>query len=199
MFQAILKFFRKLFGFNSVSVPVPVPQPEAPEPLPTTPVVSDSSGVSANGMVQIGDIISLNEQERQMCVGAIIIVRDILASAFFKEEILAASFTNTNGMTNLQIYNKYIYSKLIVNIHMFYGSWYQNHVARTIGYDTPGDEYVNANRYFVQDSVTLASLVMHETAHALGWSHASSTEYTSVPYMMNKISETVMKKLGLDS
>lgn len=196
MFQAIVNFFKRLFSKKQIPASHTMPTTETPEPSPSTPVQSDDSGVPANGNVQVGDIIALNETERQMCVGAIVLVRDILASKFFKEEVLAAKFSNTNGMTNEEIYQKYVTSKLVVSIHMFYGSYYQNHITHTMGYDTPDDEYVNANRFFVQDSVTLASLIMHELAHALGWSHPK-TEQDSIPYLMNRIAESVMKKLGL--
>lgn len=198
MFQRIINFFKRIFSRKKVIAPQPS-TPETPEPLPSPPGQNNGSEVPANGLVQVGDIIAINEEERQMCIGAIVHVRDIIASPFFKEEVLSSKFTSTDGMTNEEIYKKYTDSKLTVNVHMFYGSYYQNHISHTVGYDTPEDDYVNANRYYVQDSATLASLIMHELAHALGFHHINKNEDTSVPYMMNKISESVMKKMGISN
>lgn len=191
MLKSIINLFRKLFGFNVVTSPKPSPYPPISQPTPPPPLNTIPS------LLEIGDIISANEEERQMCITSIIHVRDVLSSKFFKEEVLSTKFTNTDGFTNEQIYEKFVKSKLIVNISMFYGSWWQNHRTKTVGYDVATDDYVHANRFFVYRSTVLASLIIHELSHALGFHHNSQYEYSSVPYSMNKISESVMKKLGI--
>lgn len=192
MFRSIINFFRKIFGFNEVTAPKPAPYPPVSQPTPVPPTSEEPS----QSNVEIGEIIAADENERQMCLSAIIGVRDILASPFFKEEVLAAKFTNTGGLTNEQIYEKYIKSKLVVNIAMFYGTYAQNHWYKTVGYDVETDDFVHANRFFVYEVIVLMSLIVHELAHALGFHHESSTEYSSVPYKMNEITERVAKKLG---
>jgi hypothetical protein len=115
--------------------------------------------------------------------------------AKFKALVLQAKFTETNGLTNQQIYNKLMEHVNLVKVSFFNGSFRQNYIWKTVGLDV-GDGVVYVNRHFVTNEKALASLILHETCHKLGFSHLiKGGKYTSIPYTCNRIIEEVMNGL----
>jgi hypothetical protein len=79
-------------------------------------------------------------------------------------------------------------SATTLRISFFNGSWWQNKVAKTIGYDVESmPDTVHMNRNFVTNATMVATNLLHEAAHARGYRHRSARDYRSVPYAMNKI------------
>lgn len=182
MIRRFFNFIKRLF--------VRTPAVELPEDIP--PVVV---GEQFKNLI-LGKIKDATDQEVVMIKKAFAFLTEVYSSHFFREEILDANFTNTMGLSNYEIFQRLTTSEITINVEMFTGTWRQNKVYHTVGYDD-GDEYVHANRYFVQDPITMMSLMAHETAHALGFHHDSASEYTSVPYMLNAITEKIAKELKL--
>lgn len=142
--------------------------------------------------------ISAQLGETPMIHGAFDDLNKILASPIFKQKVLSAEFTETNGMTNSQIYDLLVkHSGTAVDLTMFNGTWIQNHSYGTVGYEDV--RYPNvcfANRYFVYAKETLGSLLLHELMHILGFHHYG-VKSTSVSYVMNGIYTECAQELHL--
>lgn len=113
-------------------------------------------------------------------------VNAIYGSECFREEVKNAKFTNTNNLNNDEVYLQFVNHRLLANVSFFYGTFKQNYIWKTVGY-VNGDGRIYVNRFYVKSSDKLASNIMHEKAHDVGFRHSSSTEYSSVPYTMNRI------------
>lgn len=176
----IWNWIKRFFGIgqNSGEVVLPVDPPD----------------VSGPPGFYLGKVKGIYPSEAQMVKDAVALVEKVVRSPYFQDEVMRTQFTSTNGKTNAGIYVDFTQRAFIVNVAMFTGSWFQNKRSKTIGYDN-ADEYVHANRYFIKTSEDLGSLVIHECAHSIGYSHKKASEKTSVPYAMNKIFETVLEKI----
>ncbi len=178
MFRRFFNWVRSLFiGANNSELPPVVIDPVAS--LPNDKKHPD---------IKIGDIKNATDNEVIMISDAVSLLRDILADPLFYDEVMAQEFTENNGLSNQEIYDLLCKNVLIANVSMFTGNWKQNFWWHTVGLDTEYDNFVHANRFFVQDAATLASLIMHELLHELGFSHRG-VKYTSVNYTFNRIIE----------
>lgn len=174
----MIGWIRKLFGYG-----------KATQKIVTLPPLSENPGVYR------GQIIC-NANERGMVEQAIDIADAIVRSPYFADEVLRAKFTGTNGKSNEQILAYFTERAHTVNVKMFTGSFMQNRVYKTVGFDAADDDFVHANRYFVRDAERLASLIMHEClGHGLGFHHDSANERTSIPYALNGITERVIERM----
>ncbi len=180
-------FLKGLFGAKA--------QPSAPTIQPAPPPVITPLPSASN--LTVGSITGASPGEKLMILTAIGYLEKVIRAPEFKTAMLAANFTETNGFSNQQIYDMYFSQQMTVNVDDFTGTWTQNNVWHTMGYEA-GDGYVHANRVFVYDAITMMSLIAHELAHEpLGFHHSSATDYTSVPYTMNAIVEYVAKLIGI--
>jgi hypothetical protein len=136
--------------------------------------------------------------ERPMVDVAYEDLNKVLSSESFKRKVLAALFTEARGMSNQQVYDLIVSeSPIAVDLSMFTGTWKQNHLWHTQGYEDPGHPNVCfANRHFIQSKEACASLLLHETMHIVGFRH-DHVKSTSVPYTMNRIYNGVATELGL--
>lgn len=191
MFYKIINFFKRLFGYKVVPVES-IPDQGIPN-LPTHSPETDGSGIPS---INLGKVYGNTTKEYNIILTALVHIRDVVYSDIFRELVLSAKFTNTNGKTNLEIYNMYANGIFVLNIAVFTGSFYQNRVTHTEGYEN-GDGYIHINRYFINDSLAYGSIMLHELAHQLGFSHESAIEYSSVPYGMNEIFRICAEKLNL--
>lgn len=136
--------------------------------------------------------------ERAMVDAAYADLNKVLSSESFKSKTLAARFTETQGMSNQQVYDLAVNkSPVAVDFTMFTGTWKQNHLWHTMGYED--DNHPNvcfANRHFIRSKEVCASLLLHETMHILGFHHKHD-KATSVPYTMNRIYDAVAAELNL--
>lgn len=196
MLSRIWNFVKRIFG-RGQAASAPVEQVPAPAPIEQAPPPVIEPLPESSNLV-VGDITGATEGEKQMILTAIGYLHQVFDSKQFKDAVMNAKFTNTNGLTNAKIYKLIMSTKMVVNVDYFNGNWKQNHVWHTVGFEDPNDDYVHANRYFVQDAVTMMSLIAHELMHEpLGFHHDSASEYTSVPYYMNTIVESTAKMLGI--
>lgn len=190
--KKIINWLKKLFNIGTGSK---VPQSNSSVDVPVKiPLGTDMSTPD----ITLGTITGATVNECKMIAQAVDYVRQVVSSSEFREAVIYAKFTNTNGLSNQQIYDLFTKTKLLVNVDMFDGSWKQNHVWHTMGYEDPNDDFVHANRYFIQDALTMGSLILHELSHEpLGFHHNSASDSSSVPYTMNRIFESVAEKLGI--
>lgn len=187
MMNFLRRLWNALFRRKQVEVKKPVDDVH-----PADPVEPDPNG---EGWYKLVEVVNASESEAHTAGRAVLLVERVVRHPSFKTMVMDAKFTSTGGKTNAEIYDIFTKSQVPVKVSMFTGTYMQNKVWKTVGFDDVNDDYVHANRYFVQDEDTLASLIIHEVAHALGFSHASASEYTSVPYQMNRICEAVIEKL----
>lgn len=198
MFQSILNFFKRIFGIKTKVTPQPQSIPETSESFPDAPAPADGSEVPANGNIFVGKIRAADDEERQMVTGAFIIVRDVIASKFFEEEVLKFKFDPdlVRGFTNKQILDLYRTTNMTAHIEMFNGSFMENRVWGTNAYEANEEGFIRINRFFISTSLDVGSTILHELGHnPLGFTHPR-LEQNSVSYGMNQIYTTVTKKLG---
>lgn len=165
--------------------PVEVSLDATPTPFPsdTTSPITDGKPI-----MELGEIKGAINREDELIRDAIAYANHAMQTECFREMLLSAVLTETNGLDASQIYDLFTSKKVRINVTMFYGSYMQNYVYKTMGYDI-GDGVVYANRFFVQDPATLGSLIIHEAqGHGQGFHHDGKKE-TSVPYTLNKIFE----------
>ncbi len=120
----------------------------------------------------------------------------VLKSDCFKDQVLKTKFTENKGLTNQQIYNKFVAaSPYKVGIKMFMGGFKENKIWHTVGYE---GNPIRMNRYFVSTSTYVASTSLHEAfGHGLGFSHYTpKMNPNSIPYRLNAIYEVCAKQLG---
>lgn len=185
-FASIGIFFGTLFGYQyarppvletPTTIPAPSPSPSHDEPTHYPEMVLD-------------EVRNATPEQAELARKAVILGEAILKNDCFEMQILKAKFTETNDLTNGQIYHLYIGTKLHVKVEFFYGTFMQNYVYKTMGYDV-GDGVVYANSFYIDTPELLVSLIFHEKAHDLGFHHYGVMD-TSAPYTMNRISEACL-------
>lgn len=155
--------------------------------------LSDQTGL-VEGAISNQDGSPIAPEQAEMASVSFAESKAILSSECFKTETLAAPFTETNGLTNGQILDLYVSKPITVGIQFFYGTWYQNYISKTEGFDE-GDGICYVNTFYIDNADDLSSLELHETGHALGFSHVNPPEdQTSIPYFMNKIHDDCLGK-----
>ncbi len=122
--------------------------------------------------------------EPAMIAAGVALANATMKTACFRDFVLAAKWTETEGLTQAQIWQKLCSGPVSVNVEMYLGSAYQNYVTKTIGYeDEPGE--LHMNRFFVDTAYEVASNIIHEAeGHTQGFSHYG-VKSTSVPYGLN--------------
>lgn len=165
---------------------------QSPSPAPSaTPQANPQ--ISLFPEIEMGEVLPKQSKWIELSKQAILKANEVLKSDCFKIKILNGKFTENNGLTNLKIYELLSSKKIKGNITFFYGTFYQNHIAKTVGIDK-GTGVVFANSYYVGDSDTLASLILHEAeGHGQGFHHYGVKE-TSVPYSLNSIYDECAQK-----
>jgi hypothetical protein len=181
----MLTFLKRLFSFFRRSYAKPT-EPTVPAPS-TTPELYPK--------VVLGNVQAFNS-EKQNIIQAVELLNKVLASETFHQKVLNREFTETEGLTNAQIYDKFREKAVVIDINVFTGSYVQNHVYRTVGYETvPG--VVNINRYFVSTPYQFADNIIHEAiGHSTGFSHLG-LKSSSIPYQLNGIFEECVKEMSL--
>lgn len=173
-----------IFGVQYVRPPVmdttiPVSTP-APSPVPAA---------IEGPTYQLGTIKGATEEEKKLIIEAVNLDNIVVSDTCTEQSILKAEFTETNDLTNGQILKSITRDKYVLNFEFFDGTYMQNYVYKTMGYDV-GDGVVYMNRFYVHDAKTIMSLSLHEGAHGKGFHHYNKWVWSSVPYKMNSISES---------
>lgn len=168
--------------------PTPAPVVVIPEPASQVPIEIKRP------RIEIKSIRGATAQEIVMIEKGFEMANLVLASDWFKGRVLSAVFTETNGLTNQQIYDKLASDPIRVDVEMFTGTRWQNYVSKTMGYDI-GDGVVYMNRFYVEDAETVGSLSTHEgEGHGQNFRH-DFVKATSVPYQWNDLIEEGYKVL----
>ncbi len=119
----------------------------------------------------------------------------------FRQELLALALTSTGGMDNAKIYNLVINGAEILSPESDYEADISVHAYRkrgsVVGYTYASTEktFLNLNFFRKYDYSQVASNLMHEWLHKLGFGHKSASEHTSVPYAVGYLAGRLVKHL----
>lgn len=120
----------------------------------------------------------------------------VLASPCFKDEVMKAKFIENQGLTNAQIFKKFLdASPFKVGIKMFTGGWYER-INHTVAYE---GNPIRMNRNYVSSAVYVGGTSLHEAfGHGLDFRHDTDHSYSSrtIPYTLNRIFDYCSKVLG---
>jgi hypothetical protein len=165
---------------------------------PTRPTYETPLAVQVDSIPKV-ELVDTNAQGAEMAMlnDALSDLNNVLASDCFQADVLAGQFTETNNLTNQEIYDLFRLKPIQIAVTMYSGSWVENHLIGVIGYYSPAyPNTVFQNRHFVSDHFKSASNLLHEIAHILGFNH-DLVYSTSVPYQMNDIFQECAGELGI--
>lgn len=115
----------------------------------------------------------------------------ILNSDRFKIELLLAKMTETNGLTNQQVYDKIMAGDQVINgdemgVLDFNLVLYRKSWSKVVGYTFTNSMTIWVNRKYFSTPKSISENIGHELMHQLGFFH-NKIWSTSVPYTMNRI------------
>jgi hypothetical protein len=125
----------------------------------------------------------------------------ILNSEKFKNELLNLKLEQTEGKTNLQIYDEIMLGADKLNkeadqdVDVYLTIYYS--FKSTVGYTYPSTWRTWINRKFFSkfDEGEIAGNVMHEYMHKLGYGHRTAKDHNSVPYAVGYLVRDLIKKI----
>jgi hypothetical protein len=129
------------------------------------------------------------QRDQKLLAKAIPLLNKTVNSPEFQERFLAANFTETNGLTNRQVL-KVLLNGLDKAHHVdlrlieYYNS--DSDVIGFVRYDIPGTIF--QNRHYMWNEYAMASNLLHESLHLLGFDHLDEKQlYSTVPYRAQQI------------
>ena len=143
-------------------------------------------------MIQLGVLSDFSDSERSQLQAACDCVNTALLDQKFISILLRASFANTDDSSGV-VTGKLCSPIIITRLYCEKLSWWATHVSQTIAFEEP-DGTVTFNRaYFdLQSLPSLGNTLFHEACHTAGYSHRSSTDYSSVPYLAGTLMESYL-------
>lgn len=168
----------------------------------TTPKVTPISVENSPSKFSVNiTSVNYNEDQKEKLDKAAKIISDIFNSEEFKKEILVREFTNSLGLTNLQIYEKLMEGKEAlapetVGSMDIVVTMYNAPLSKVVGYTYPDSQtiYTNSKFHNKYTPCRVASNLTHEWIHKLGFNHSSTKDSKSVPYSLNEIVEKLCPK-----
>lgn len=152
--------------------------------------------------MEVTNLEDLHEWDAERIRFALEGVNRILASPMFGAEWLQAKLTETEGLTNQQVLDKILGADALspldkvgvldVDVILYRKAW-----SKVVGYTFFNAVTIWVNRRFFGDACSIASNLLHESTHQLGFGHARSWA-TTVPYQANRIVEKLWPVLCKD-
>lgn len=141
----------------------------------------------------VKNLSSLGEWDRTRVSFAVQGANIILKSTQFLEAVLDAKLTETNGLTNNQVYSCIMRADQLnpldkpdeLDIQL---TLYRKSFSRVVGYTFSNQLTIWVNRKYFGSAKSIASNLVHEASHQLGFTH-NGVWATSVPYVLNRIIE----------
>lgn len=193
MIYKILNFIKRIFGKRAI---VPAPNPIESPVVIAPPVATGEFKLK----VKILDTSGFTKSDLDKIELATVIIEVVVNSIIYRELFLVAKFTETNGKTNQEIFNELLsgdcqFTDADGTIDLKLVMYYKRY-SSVVGYfdGTPFSIFIN--RKFFSTPLSIASNLLHEYLHIIGYSHYGAFE-TSVPYLAgNTIFEKAAKQLG---
>lgn len=177
--------------------------PETEEHKPSTPIGEEYPVPNVKKVFTVKiEALNYTQEQTAKLREAEVIIAKIFNSEAYKKAVLSNSFTNTKGLSNLQIYEKLyegaealqpaVNYQLDLKVEMYYSFW-----SKVIGYTYPETlvVYTHSKFYDYYTACQMASNLVHEWTHKMGFDHTSAGDSTSVPYAHNDIVESLCKDL----
>jgi hypothetical protein len=168
------------------------PLPYSPASLPASLKVSADKWVFLPGANN-----AESKAEAQIVEQGFELANAVLLSDCFRQGVVGSSMTHTRNRTPAAIYESMTAlpaERLRIDFY-YKAAGPRPFGTRVVGWDRPSDpDLVHMNRAFVNTPFMVADNLLHEAAHARGYRHKSATEYSSVPYTMNRIFEGCARK-----
>lgn len=150
------------------------------------------------------EVIFPRGSARDRMLNAIEMVSEIVNSETFKEMVIGylneygqRSYTRNEGLSNEEVYLTLMEGREVLdqdtpgemNLYIKrYRPWWP--WSKVIGYTKIGKSkymYVNWRKYKYFDSIAMASNIVHEWIHLMGFRHDSAKDHDSVPYAIGYI------------
>lgn len=156
-----------------------------------------------------GELYFPNGVQRQKLDEALRVIEAVVNSSEFKEKVIAyvgtdgkRQYTSNNNLSNEEIYEKLMAgSELLSSDSLgemnFDLTWYNRFWSKVIAHTSPGrSNWINVNWKFYKnfDVEDMASNVLHEWIHLMGFYHDSARDHDSVPYAVGYIMGDLAKK-----
>lgn len=166
---------------------------QLPSPTPSKETTGEIKFPEYKSGIKLGKISAAQDQINSIINPGHIYADEVWRSDCLEDKIIGAKFTETNGLTNVQILDVVNHSAPTVGVVFFYGTYMQNYVWKTMGYEN-GDGNVYANSFYIDEPKEFGSLELHEIAHdPLGFRH-DGVFATSIPYQFNNFFDECVSK-----
>lgn len=181
------------------------------------PLIASEEGeppLEANTFQTHLHFVNFNQDQEEKIQQASELIRKVIATQDFKDQVLGhryqgtKTFSDSRGLTNLQIYNKILLAAealqptrnnaLDVEIELY------REDSSTIGYTYPNSKRIWMNlKYFERYSaVEVTDNLFHEWLHKLGFGHDSTPTAArpfSVPYALGYLMERLAQQISVAS
>lgn len=156
-----------------------------------------------------GKVYFPNGKQKEKLNESFFIIEKIVNSQEFKEKVISyigedgqRRYTSNNGLSNEEIYEKLMQAieLLVPNSEgemNFDLTYYNRFWSKVIAYTNPGkNNWININWKFYKnfEIENMASNLVHEWIHLMGFYHDSARDHDSVPYAVGYIVEDLAKK-----
>lgn len=176
-------------------------KPVRVEPPIQTPTIPDEVTVSNRELkFEIHGLNNFTKRQKKKFMEAMTKGKKVLNSQQFKDGILAMYFTETNGLSNMQIYNLICSGKDLYNEEDDYDidvlvTMYTKKYSGTIGYTFPSTwkTWINSKFFNVFEIWEIFGNVFHEALHNFGFGHKQAKK-TSVPYLIGYLARDLLRK-----
>jgi hypothetical protein len=151
--------------------------------------------------IEVHERINFTKEEVEKHILAVNDAVKALNSKRFKQNFLKLKLTNTDGLTNLEIYEKLMSGADDLNpavdrdIDVYVEMYFKNN--KVVGWTKPSINKTYLNRKFFKnfDSADVACNLVHEYLHKVGFDHHSAKEHTSVPYAIGYLVEDSIREM----
>lgn len=205
MWQAIKRFFARLFGKKAPSVPPPAPPVEAPAPQPPQPTPEPAPGVPVP-RYRIDNLDEMGEWDRARLERGEAILNRIFKEPRTKARWLSYELKEAQGKTNAEIWDMWVSGDQVsddpedelsvtdVKIVM-----YNSRLSRTVGYTYLESLIIWINRkYFSTDKGRASNLGHEALGHQYGFTHTINDYLSTVPWRVNQLVEECYDEYGLE-
>ncbi len=151
--------------------------------------------------IHVHERVNFTKEETEKHEKAVEETYIVLNSERFKQKLLKLKLTSTEGLSNLEVYQKLISGYDEINkeadkdIDVYVEMYYKNN--KVVGYTYPTTKKTFLNRKFFKnfDTADIACNLVHEYLHKVGFDHKSAKEHSSIPYSVGYLAEECIREL----
>lgn len=142
-------------------------------------------------ILNIESVANATVDQVEMVYAAAGLVRTVTLKPSFKKLLLLHPMAEMNGKTAEEIYAELMTAELNVKV-VIYDRWW----SRVIGWVTGRNaDTIHINRKYMKSVESVASNLLHESSHILGFTHRMKPWKNTVPYALNEIFQACLGAL----